>query len=262
MKFYEFGSRSAPALMLLPGTCCHWQTNFGAVIPLLENDFRLICVSYDGFDETEPSTFPDMITECAKIEDYIQSNHGGHIRATYGCSLGGSFVGLLLQRRNIRIDHAILGSSDLDQDEGFSAKFKSWLIANVMHKTFQKGKLPSLMTKKMERLPDSERDYFDKMLGMMGMNSTRMAFVRKRSIQNQFYSDLVTRLENGIDVSGTTVHCFYAVKMGEEYEKRYRQHFAHPDIRRHALQHEELLVCYPQKWTEEIRQCCLMDALI
>lgn len=66
-----------------------------------------------------------------------------------------------------------------------------------------------------------------------------MAFVRKESIRNQFYSDLVTPLENGISVSGTMVHCFYTVKMGAEYEKRYRQHFQSPDIRRHDLQHEE-----------------------
>ena len=36
MKVYEFGKKSAPALLLLPGTCCHWKGNFGRVIPLLE----------------------------------------------------------------------------------------------------------------------------------------------------------------------------------------------------------------------------------
>lgn len=44
---------------------------------------------------------------------------------------------------------------------------------------------------------------------------------------------------------GTQVHVFYAVKMGEMYEERYRQRFRHPNIRRHDLQHEELLVRYP-----------------
>ncbi len=38
--------------MLLPGTCC-WKTNFGEVIPLLQEKFRVYVVSYDGFDETE-----------------------------------------------------------------------------------------------------------------------------------------------------------------------------------------------------------------
>ena len=53
MKFHEFGGPNVPVILLLPGTCCHWRANFGAVIPLLEKDFRVVCVSYDGFDETE-----------------------------------------------------------------------------------------------------------------------------------------------------------------------------------------------------------------
>ena len=130
-----------------PGTCCHWKANFGTVIPLREQDFREVCVSYDGFDETEQTIFPDMLTETAKIEEYIKANYGGHICAAYGCSLGGSFVGLLVQRGNVHIDHAILGSSDLDQDSGLSARFKAWLIVKVLYGMFQKGKLPGFMQK-------------------------------------------------------------------------------------------------------------------
>lgn len=55
------------------------------------------------------------------------------------------------------------------------------------------------------------------------------------SFSAQLKTAVVTPLENAVSVSGTTVHCFYAVKMGVEYEKRYRQHFQSPDIRRHEL---------------------------
>ena len=48
MKFYHFGDLAAPVIMLLPGTCCHWKLNFGEVIPLLKDEFHVICVSYDG----------------------------------------------------------------------------------------------------------------------------------------------------------------------------------------------------------------------
>ncbi|MCM1321827.1 MAG: alpha/beta hydrolase [Bacteroides sp.] len=257
MKFYEFGDMTAPVIFLLPGTCCHWKANFGAVIPLLERDFRVVCVSYDGFDETEQSTFPDMLTETAKIEDYIRDSCGGHIRAAYGCSLGGSFVGLLVQRGNIRIDHVILGSSDLDQEEGASARFKAWLIAKVLHGIFRKGKIPCFMQKQLEKKSAEERDYYEKMLDLFGMNSARMAFVSRESIRNQFHSDLVTPIADGISVPGTTIHCFFAVKMGGKYEKRYRRHFRNPDIRRHDLRHEELLICFPERWAEEIKSCCM-----
>jgi len=81
MKFYTFGSETNPVILLLPGTCCHWKNNFGNVIPLLEPHFHVVCVSYDGFDETEDTVFPDMLTETERIEAYIQDHFVGHIRA-------------------------------------------------------------------------------------------------------------------------------------------------------------------------------------
>ena len=76
MKIYAFGKEDAPVILLLPGTCCHWKGNFLHVIPLLEADFRVLCVSYDGFDETERTEFPTMIDETEKIENYIQKHCG------------------------------------------------------------------------------------------------------------------------------------------------------------------------------------------
>lgn len=87
--------------MLIPGTCCHWKGNFGKVIPLLAENYQVLCVSYDGFDETEDSEFISMQEETEKIEAYIQNNFGGYIQVAYGCSLGGSFVGLLAARQKI-----------------------------------------------------------------------------------------------------------------------------------------------------------------
>ena len=76
MKVYPFGSEDAPAILLLPGTCCHWKGNFGHVIPLLAANYHVLCVSYDGFDETEHAEFPTMLEETAKIEAYISEHCG------------------------------------------------------------------------------------------------------------------------------------------------------------------------------------------
>ena len=235
MKLYEFGDLNKPVIILLPGTCCHWKANFEKVIPFLAEDFRVVCVSYDGFDETEKTVFSDMLTETEKIENYIKENCGEKTHAAYGCSMGGSFVGLLVQRKNVHISHAILGSSDLDQEDGFSAKCKAWLIGKILYGMFPKGRLPGFMKRQLEKKPADERLYYDKMLDMFGMNNTRMSFVERESIRNQF---------------------FYAVKMGEKYQERYHMHFKNPDIRRHDMQHEELLICYPKRWAEEVRKCC------
>ena len=67
MKIYTFGAEDAPVLLLLPGTCCHWKSNFGAVIPLLADSFRVLCVSYDGFDETEQTEFLSGASRISRV---------------------------------------------------------------------------------------------------------------------------------------------------------------------------------------------------
>ncbi|MBQ8313503.1 MAG: alpha/beta hydrolase [Clostridia bacterium] len=252
MKFHESGLWDAPVLLLLPGTCCHWQKNFGHVLPMLNRRFHVVCASYDGFDETEDTTFTTVTDQVEKIEDFVQQSFGGRIHAVYGCSLGGSLAGMLVERGNIHVNHAILGSSDLDQEEGLSARFKAWLIGKVLYGVMQKGQLPRWMQKRLDAKPPEQKAYMEKMLAMMGLRDRSMAFVKRESIRNQFYSDLVTPLGEKISVEGTTVHCFYAKKMGEVYLERYRQHFVQPYIVTHDLLHEELLVCQPEKWVQEV----------
>ena len=254
MKFYEFGVRTSPVILLLPGTYCHWKLNFGEVIPLLEPHFHVVCVSYGGFDDTEDTVFPDMIAETEKIESYIQDHFGGTIRAAYGCSLGGSFVGLLVQRQNIHIDHAILGSSDLDQDTPWKAKLKCRIAIPLLHKIVSTGEYPKVLRGLMEK---KRTPYRDKFMAMFGIGNGGLPFMKRESIYNQFYSDLITPLEDNIAVPGTTVHCFYAAKMGEEYLQRYQKHFVNPVIHRFDMEHEELLVLYPHQWAEKVKEVCL-----
>ena len=251
MKVYTFGDPASPAILLLPGTCCHWKGNFGDVIPLLSKQFYVLCVSYDGFDETEATTFPTMLAETEKIEVYITDHCGGHIRAAYGCSLGGSFVGLLVARKRIHIDYGILGSSDLDQ----SAPFPAWLMTTfflpllyplVRDGRFSSGFLNKRLARRMEEMPE----YTGAFLRMFG---GARPYVSEKSCKNQFYSDLVTPLPDKIDVPGTEIHVFYALKMGEKYRARYQAHFAHPILHEQDLQHEELLVCYPKQWVQLVR---------
>ena len=249
MKFYKFGKENDSVILLLPGTCCHWKLNFGEVIPLLKENFRVVCVSYDGFDETEETIFDDMISQTEKIERYILEKHGGHIKAAYGCSLGGSFVGLLVQRRKIHIDHAILGSSDLDQDEMWKANVKCKLLIPLLYKIVSTGEYPKALQGLMEK---KRTPYRDKFTEMFGIGSGGLPFIKQESVYNQFYTDLITPLEKDIYVQGTTIHCFFAKKMGKQYLERYQAHFRDPVIHEFDMEHEELLAIHPQRWADEI----------
>lgn len=251
MKVYSFGDTNAPAILLLPGTCCHWKGNFEKVVPLLMDTYHVLCVSYDGFDETENTEFTTMIEETEKIESYIQAHCGGHIRAAYGCSLGGSFVGLLAARQNIRMDYGILGSSDLDQASPFAAKLQTNLLLPLIYPVIRDGQFKSrFLQKRLEKRQAEMGDYVKEFMNMLG---GARPYVTLQSCKNQFYSDLVTPLPDKINVPGTEIHIFYALKMGEKYRERYVRHFAHPAIHEQDLQHEELLACYPAQWAALVK---------
>ena len=238
--------------MLLPGTWCHWEANFGKVIPLLSDNYRVLCVSYDGFDENERSEFPTMQEETEKIEAYIKEHCGGSVRAAYGCSLGGSFVGLLVARQNIHIDCAIIGSSDLDQASPAKAKLQINLFLPLVYPLLRDGKFKSrFLQKRLKKREEEMGDYVREFMGMLG---GARPYVTKQSCKNQFYSDLITPLPDKIDVSGTEIHIFYALKMGEKYRLRYEQHFAHPIIHEQDLLHEEFLACYPEQWAQSVKE--------
>lgn len=246
MKVYAFGEENTPVILLLPGTCCHWRGNFGHVIPLLSDEYRVLCVSYDGFDETEETLFSTMFEETEKIEAYILSHCGGRICATYGCSLGGSFVGLLAARQRIHMDCGILGSSDLDQSSPIAAGLMTNLAMPLFYPFIRDGQFKAkFMQRRMEKTLAEMGAYGKAFMAMFG---GARPYTKEESCKNQFYSDLVTPLPDKIDVPGTQIHIFYALKMGEKYRARYLKHFAHPVIHEQNLQHEELLACHPHQW--------------
>lgn len=244
MKIYEFGDDTKPVIMLFPGTCCYWKTNFGHVLEGLQEHFYALVVSYSGFDDSETTTFVSELDETEKIETFMKNRFDGRIFAAYGCSLGGSFVSLLVSRQKVHIDHAIIGSSDMDQAPKWLAKLETAIMMPLFYPLITgKGSslLKNVFEKKMNEGNDSS-DYIQRFMELMGAGSDiDFSFISKESMKNQFCTDLYTKVGEHIRVPGTVIHVFYAKKMGEKYRKRYQKHFADPDIIEFDLQHEELL---------------------
>lgn len=165
MKIYPFGAQHEKNLLLLPGTFCHWKSNFEHVIPLLTQDYHALCVSYDGFDGTERTEFSTMLEETGKIEAYILAHCGGRIHAAYGCSLGGSFVGLLAAWQNIHMDCGILGSSDLDQTSPLAARLQTALLLPLFYPLIRDGQFKArFLQKKMEQQKKKIGGCFDALM--------------------------------------------------------------------------------------------------
>jgi hypothetical protein len=233
MQFDEMGNPSGKTLMLLPGTACDYQTNFAAVLDRLGEKYHLICVNYDGFDGSG-TVFPDMITVTEKIEEYIKENYNGKVDGAIGSSLGSSFVGQLIQRENIHIDHGIFGSPDLDQSGKVSAWLQSKLVVPLLT-SFTKNEKKRIKTReKLKSFFEMDDEAADRFMGCFSKFSPE-------SIKNEYYTDLLTWLRDDIHVEGTKIHFIYANKMGEKYLKRYKKYFRDPEIREFNMQHEQWL---------------------
>ena len=233
MQFDEIGLENGKTLMLLPGTCCNYQTNFSAVLDRLAEKYHLICVNYDGFDGSD-TIFPDMLTVTEKIEQYIKENHAGRLDGAIGSSLGSSFVGQLIQRENIHLDHGIFGSPDLDQSGKVSAWLQSKLVVPLLTSFTRSEKKQRKTKEKLKSMFEMSDEMADKFMACFAQFSPE-------SIKNEYYTDLLTHLKDDIHVEHTKVHFIYANKMGEKYLKRYKKYFRDPDIREFDMQHEQWL---------------------
>lgn len=245
MIYHETGLENGRTLLLLPGTCCNYETNFDAVLHSLAERYHLICVNYDGFDGSD-TIFPDMITVTEKIEKYIREHHQGRVDGALGSSLGGSFVAQLIKREQIHIDHGIFGSSDLDQSGKFAAKLQTKIMYPLLAKagSTKPGDRRSLTYKMLTGFFQMSEPVADKFMACF-------ASFAPESILNEYYTDLITCLPEGICVPHTRAHFIYANKMGKKYKKRYEKYFANPDIREFAMQHEQWLFG-DNGWTEPV----------
>ena len=233
MKITEFGTENEKTLMLLPGTGCTWEMNFSMLLEPFSQQYHLLCVNYTGFDGSG-EIFTTQTEETEKIEDYIKAHFGGRLDAVYGSSMGGSFASLLAQRRQIHIDHVFIGSSDLDQASPIVARIETEIMWRII-RSFSKD--PDKALARFRKIADAkgmgmnaedsglDASYMESMMRSYFENVNK---IDPRTGKNQFYSDLVTMLDDTIDVPETTIHVFYARQMGDKYLKRYYKHYAHP----------------------------------
>ena len=183
MQFDEMGNLSGKTLMLLPGTACDYQTNFATVLDRLGKKYHLICVNYDGFDGSD-AVFPDMITVTERIERYIQEHFSGKLDGALGSSLGSTFVGQLIMRQKVHIDHGIFGSPDLDQSGKLSAWLQSKLVVPLLTSFTGSEKKQAKTRERLKAFFEMSDETADRFMGCFSK-------FRPESIRNEYYTDLL-----------------------------------------------------------------------
>ena len=110
MKFYEFGKENEKTIMLLPGNMMtHRQ--YEKLVPMLENKYHIITVSFDGFDETGETTYTTAEKQANKLAKYIKENLNGRIDLVYAESLGGCPATYLTRIKDISVGGIIISGT-------------------------------------------------------------------------------------------------------------------------------------------------------
>lgn len=106
MEIKRFGNPVGKKIMMLHGNLMCWR-QFEDVIPLLEEEFDVYAVSFDGFDGTGRTTYTTAQEQADKLEDYLIQNCDGTLDALYAESLGCGPAVYLKASKNIQIHRMI-----------------------------------------------------------------------------------------------------------------------------------------------------------
>lgn len=132
MTFEEFGKENDDVIFLLPGNLMCWA-QFRNCIPYLEKKFRVVAVSFDGYDGTGKTTYLSFSEEADKLAEYIMINFGGHIKAVLGESLGCGPALFLHLKPQITVEYLILSGPQYMNYSVFNS-FAVRAISNIQYK--------------------------------------------------------------------------------------------------------------------------------
>lgn len=111
MEIKTFGHPAGKTIMLLHGNLMCWR-QFEEVIPLLERDYRVYAVSFDGFDGTGETTYTNAQDQAGKLDAYLIENCGGRVDMLFAESLGCGPAILLKATGRAQIGRMILSGPE------------------------------------------------------------------------------------------------------------------------------------------------------
>lgn len=153
MKFYEYGKENKVTIMLLPGNMMtHRQ--FEHIVPLLEDKYHVITVSFDGFDETGATTYTTAKKQAEKLAAFIRKKLSGRVDLVLSESLGGAAAMFLTRSKAISIGGMIIDGASYWNLGIFNPIAKSTLYKipyGIVKKARKNGRImmPSWLLKSM-----------------------------------------------------------------------------------------------------------------
>ena len=122
MEFAEYGSKNAPTLIFIHGSCTTAETCYSKVAEALKGNYHCVLCRLDGHYDGSPD-FVSLNKEAEQIEEYVQQNRNGSVYALIGLSLGSTICVHLLTRKKISVSKVFL--------DGVYVQNKGALYANM-----------------------------------------------------------------------------------------------------------------------------------
>lgn len=248
MRFYEFGKENKETIMCLPGNfMTHRQ--FEKIVPMLENNYHVITVSFDGYDETGETVYTTAEEQANKLADFICEKLDSKIDLVYAESLGSIPASFLTQNKKIQIGGVILSGAEY-MNYGIFNKFAISLFAPMTYKLMTKivtsgeVKFPKFLQIKMGITNDTFQPMLKQACQKLTLETTKATFWEAVKL----YPKYMSTWEPNPDMR---IACWYGEK--EMNMKKAIKHLkrAFPNIEVHPfaglghgeiMRHESLLV--------------------
>lgn len=180
MKFCEFGSKENKSIMCLPGNFMTYR-QFENIVPLLCEEYYVVTVSFDGYDETGETVYTTGEDQAKKLAEYIKENLGGRIDLVYAESLGSIPAAFLTQMKDIELGGVILSGAEY-MNYGIFNKLAIDLFApmtyKLMNKIIKSGnvKFPAFLKIKMGITDDVFQPMLKQACQDLNLETTKATF--------------------------------------------------------------------------------------
>ncbi|MDD7487872.1 MAG: alpha/beta hydrolase [Clostridiales bacterium] len=244
MEIKHFGNPQGASVMLLPGNFMCWR-QFEDVIPLLEKEYSVYAVSFDGFDGTGTTTYTTAQAQADKLEDFLRAELGGHLDLLFAESLGCGPAVLLKSAPGVQIDHMILSGPEY-LDFGCLNRLLLKIMPPKQYETARKKTMPAWA------------------LRFMGQTEQGMQTMLRRIPENISLESVRATWEAGLYLYRTNfpvqpeadVACWYGEKEGHMKKAILRLRKAYPQLRGRCFPgfgHGDI-INYPQLLVSKLTQ--------
>ena len=174
MDIKRFGNRQGKTIMLLHGNLMCWR-QFENLIPLLEADFCIHAVSFDGFDGSGTTTYTTAQAQADKLADYLCTQCGGRLDLLFAESLGCGPAVLLKSSPSVQIDRMILSGPEY-LDFGILNGLILKIMPPKQYETARKKTMPAWALRFMGQTEQGMQTMLSRIPDQISLESVRAAW--------------------------------------------------------------------------------------